>query len=111
MEQNYVTSGFNETLIREIPGVSKQYDIANIDAILGDNSLNSSKVLNLDYAKITNVEVQNGQIVSLSISKLLAGELGVEADIGGGNVVIDGPNERILVHDGVTNRVVIGKLS
>lgn len=110
MAENYEVSGFNQNLIRQGATV-EVFDNANIDQLLSDNSLSGQKVVNLDYAKITNVEVTNGQIVNLSISKLTAGVLSEEAQVGGGNVIIDGENERILVHDGVTNRVAIGKLS
>lgn len=108
--ENYQASGFDQNLIRQ--GASVEiFDNANIDQLISDNSLSGQKVVNLEYAKITNVEVTNGQIVTLSISKLTAGTLDEEAEIGSGNVVIDGANERILVNDGSTNRVVIGKLS
>lgn len=109
-EYTYLTSGANQSLIRS-SGEPEQYDNANVDALLGDNSLSSQKVVNLEYAKITNVEVQNADIVDLSITKLTAGTLGVAANVGNGNVQIDGVNKRLIVNDGTNDRGLFGFLS
>lgn len=110
MADTYQNSGFDENLIRP-SGAAEQFDIANIDGLIGDNSLSSAKVVNLEYAKITNVEVQNADIVDLSITKLTAGTLGVAANVGNANVQIDGPNKRFIINDGTNDRGLFGYLA
>lgn len=109
-EYTYLSSGASQALIRT-SGEMDVLDNANIDSLISDNSLSSQKVVNLDYAKITNVEIQNADIVDVSVSKLTAGTLGVTANIGNGNVQLDGPNKRLIVNDGTNDRGLFGYLS
>jgi hypothetical protein len=52
----------------------------------------------------------NRNITDMSIDKLTAGTINVAANLGGAGLVLDGPNIRIIVNDGTTDRGVIGKL-
>jgi len=100
-EYTYLTSGANQSLIRS-SGEPEQYDNANVDGLLGDNSLSGQKVVNLDYAKITNVEVQtaqiadaaitNAKIVSLAVEKILAGVITSKAIV----LAADGTGDSVL---------------
>lgn len=57
--------------------------------------------------------VTDAKITSLSANKILAGDLVVAVDVGNpttGYVRLDGTNNRILVHDGTTPRIVIGDI-
>lgn len=119
-EYTYLSSGATQALIRP-SGEAAQYDIANIDEILGDNALSGQKVAFLDFAKILNViigtaqiedaAITNAKIADLSVSKLTAGTLGVAANVGNGNVQIDGVNKRLIVNDGTNDRGLFGFLS
>lgn len=55
--------------------------------------------------------VTNEKIQSLSIDKLTAGTITVQASIGSANVKIDGANNRIIVNDGTNDRILIGYLA
>jgi len=54
--------------------------------------------------------LSNRNIKDLSIDKLTAGTINVQANLGGAGLILDGPNIRIIVNDGTTDRGVIGKL-
>ncbi len=85
----------------------------------GNNVMRDSvTTLHLQNASITNAKigslaVQDGNILSLSANKLTAGTVLVSVNVGSaasGYVLIDGVNNRILVNDGTTNRIVIGNV-
>jgi alpha-D-ribose 1-methylphosphonate 5-triphosphate synthase subunit PhnG len=74
---------------------------------LGDILERSIRTNTLRDAAVTNEKIQ-----SLSIDKLTAGTITVQASIGStGNVFIDGTNKRIMVNDGTNDRVLLGYLA
>lgn len=62
---------------------------------------------------IQDASITNAKIVTLDASKIAAGTILVAMNLGtsaSGTVILDGANNRIVVHDGTTNRVVIGNV-
>lgn len=57
--------------------------------------------------------VGNSKIVGVSAEKIIAGTVDVAINLGTattGYVRLDGANNRIIVNDGTTNRIVIGEV-
>lgn len=57
--------------------------------------------------------VNNRKIVSVAADKITAGTVLVSVTLGtstAGTLILDGANNRIVVHDGTTNRIVIGNI-
>jgi hypothetical protein len=57
--------------------------------------------------------VTNAKILDINASKITAGTVVVALNLGtsaSGSLILDGANNRILVHDGTTNRIVIGNV-
>jgi len=64
-------------------------------------------------AKIEDLAVTNAKIASLAAEKITAGDIIVAVDVGDigtGFVRLDGANDRIVINDGTTNRIVIGNI-
>jgi len=55
--------------------------------------------------------ISDRNITTLSVQKLLAGQITVAVDVGNGNVRIDGGNKRIVVNDGTNDRCLMGYLA
>lgn len=77
-------------------------------------ALNSGAVTGyqFDYDNERNA-VGQSKIAFISADKIATGTLIASVNLGtpgGGYVLIDGPNNRILVNDGTTNRIVIGEV-
>jgi len=70
---------------------------------LGDSSVTTTKIADL--------AVTNAKITSMAADKITTGDLVVAVDVGNpstGFTRLDGVNNRIIVNDGTTNRIVIG---
>lgn len=72
----------------------------------------SSRNFQQDYVPTS---VKDRNIDSMTVGKLVAGTLDVPVDVGkastaGAYVRIDGPNNRFIINDGTTNRIVIGNI-
>jgi hypothetical protein len=86
--------------------------IAQLEAMLNGQSIRTARIAD---ASITNIKIKDAsitdaKIVSLSADKITAGEIIVAVDIGSpssGYIRLDGDNNRIIVNDGTTNRVLI----
>lgn len=52
--------------------------------------------------------IYDNQLIGVSMSKLQAGTISVVGNLGGENVIIDGPNQRIIINDDADNRILIG---
>ena len=55
--------------------------------------------------------ITNRKITSVSVDKLTAGTILVSVNLGtssGGTLILDGSNNRMVGHDGTTNRWVLG---
>lgn len=66
-----------------------------------------------DYENERNA-ITNSKISFLSADKIAAGTVIVSVNLGSsstGFLLLDGPNNRILVNDGTTNRIVIGEVA
>ncbi len=55
--------------------------------------------------------ISTAKIKNLSADVITAGTINVKISIGGGNIYIDGANNRIIVNDGTVDRVLIGYLA
>lgn len=91
------------------------------NALLRDNQVTTVKIANLAVtnAKIVNLDankINAGTVivgVNLPAANILSGTLSTALNVGtaaSGYVLIDGPNNRIIVNDGTTNRIVIGNI-
>jgi len=129
---NYLDLGFDEFLRVKRPE-SQMISANDMDAFndlaessirsnkLRDEAVNNDKIANVDWTKIDNVLVKNAdienlavtdaKILSLVVSKLTTGTISVVANVGNGNVKIDGGNKRILINDGTNDRILIGYLA
>ena len=100
---SYLDLGYNAQLERVLLPV-ENVSAVDYDALYEDGSIISSKVL-------ANA-ITNEKINAVDVTKLTAGVLNVEVEIGvgtgGAYVRLDGVNNRIVVHDGTTPRIVIG---
>lgn len=57
--------------------------------------------------------VTNEKILDINANKISAGTVVVALNLGtsaSGSLILDGANNRIIVHDGTTNRIVIGNV-
>ena len=106
-ERNFV-SGYDFDSVYE-RSVVTEYKIQN-------NAVTTTKIENaaITTAKIVDAAITNAKIVTLAANKLTAGTLTVAVDVGtasgGAFVRVDGANNRIIVNDGTTNRIVIGNV-
>jgi len=129
---NYLDLGFDEFLRVKRPE-SQMISANDMDAFndlaessirsnkLRDEAVNNDKIADVDWTKIDNVLVKNAdiedlavtnaKILSLVVSKLTTGTISVVANVGNGNVKIDGGNKRILINDGTNDRILIGYLA
>ena len=85
MSQNYLDSGFDSFMERSIGAAQP-----NITTLEGVSAMVSSGDINFDASQIS-------------------GSLGDRIQVGGGNVIIDGANKRIIVNDGNVDRIIIGE--
>lgn len=109
---SYLDSGFNENLIRnQYPNSTTQYDSVNIGEILSEGAITDAKIALMNGAKLVEDSVTGDKILELTVSKLIAGTLGAVANVGNGNVQIDGVNKRITINDGTNDRILIGYLA
>lgn len=79
--------------------------IARLEALLNGQGIRT--------ARIADASITDAKITSLSANKITAGDIIVAVDIGNpasGFVRLDGVNNRIIVNDGTTNRIVIGEV-
>lgn len=64
--------------------------------------------------KIANGSITDAKIKNMSADKITASTLVAPVNVGDGEsgafVKLDGPNNRLLVNDGVTNRIIVGKV-
>jgi hypothetical protein len=82
---NYLDSGFDPFMERSIGAAQP-----TIDTLEGVSAAVSSGDINFDASQIS-------------------GSLGDRIQVGGGNVIIDGANKRIIVNDGNVDRIIIGE--
>lgn len=93
-----------QRLIRQL-----SYLTARLNEI--DAMLNGRAYINL--VRLVNVLITNAKIASLSADKITSGQLSVTTDLyignpaTGGYIQYDGPNTRIILHDGTNPRMVI----
>lgn len=88
-------------------------DESIITAKIGGRSVTASKLALavIITELLADGAVTNAKIESISANKVTAGEFVAPIDVGDpttGYVRIDGPNNRIVIHDGNTTRIVIG---
>lgn len=72
---DYKDAGFDSDLIRQNPQETELYDNVSVESLLADNAINGNKVVEIDFAKITNVEIVDAQIENVSATKILAGTI------------------------------------
>jgi hypothetical protein len=114
----YPVTGTPATPATVHPGFSAiKFGAAKIPFIVQDGTVYMDTALIKDAtittAKIADLAVDNAKIADLSVNKLLAGIISASNIFLGdeGRVHFDGQNDRILVDDGSSTRVIIGKLS
>lgn len=111
---------FNDLAESSIRSNKLRDEAVNNDKI-ANLAVNNDKIADVDWTKIDNVLVKNAdiedlavtnaKILSLVVSKLTTGTISVVANVGNGNVKIDGGNKRILINDGTNDRILIGYLA
>lgn len=94
-------------------GKIKNASITN--ALIGSAAIDDVNIANgaIVTDKIADGAVTNDKVVSINASKITAGTVIVALNLGtasAGSLILDGANNRIVVHDGTTNRVVIGNI-
>ena len=77
--------------------------------------INTSKLVNnvITTEKIVGSAVTDDKIITVSADKLTAGTITVGINLGvgtSGSMTFDGANNRIVINDGTTNRIVIGSV-
>ena len=121
---NYLDLGFDEFLRAKRPE-SQMISANDMDAFndLAESSIRSNKlrdeaIINsklkdaaVNENKIASEAVTNAKIKNMVVSKLLTGTISVVANVGDGNVKIDGSNKRILINDGTNDRILLGYLA
>ena len=109
---NYLDSGFNENLIRnQYPDATTQYDSVNLPELITNGAISDAQIALMNGSKLVEDSVTGEKILELTVSKLIAGTLGAVANVGNGNVQIDGVNKRIVINDGTNDRILIGYLA
>lgn len=94
--EDYLKSGFDEYLQRQVEtGAPPTLSMLDVDSMIDDSSISGGKIINLEADKLT-----SGTITAIA-------NLGEAA---AGYVRLDGENNRLVVHDGTTNRIVIGNV-
>lgn len=108
---NYTDLGFNGFLTTDIfSGKS-----SNV-SLLGEYNLGAitNKLLadgSVETATIQDLAVTSAKITDLTADKITSGTINASVSIGTNNILLDGVNERQVISDGTTNRIVIGKLT
>lgn len=93
---DYLKSGFDEYLQRPVEAQAPtSLSLIDVDGAIEDGSILGGKIVNLEADKLA-----SGTITAVA-------NLGEAAT---GYVKLDGQNNRIVVHDGTTNRIVIGNV-
>lgn len=100
-------SGLNtldrDNIIRQLARISDR--LAQVERMLQGQPI--------DTVRIADAAITDAKIVSLAAEKIIAGDLIVAVDVGNpssGYVRLDGVNNRIVINDGTTNRVVLGEV-
>ena len=110
-----MSSGLNviqrDSLLRKIARM--QGEINLVRALLQGRPIDTVRIADLAVtnAKIADLAVDDAKIADLSADKITAGDLIVAVNVGEsitGFVRLDGVNNRMIVHNGTTNRIVIG---
>lgn len=100
-------TGFDQFYRRPLPGEYTQKSAANYETSFEDESVIEGK--------IANGSITNAKIKSITAEKILSSTLTAVVDIGAGEggafLKMDGPNNRFLTNDGMTNRIVIGRVT
>ncbi len=119
---SYLDLGYDEFGLRRVQ-TREQISANETDYLLSlsENSVRSKKiqasaVINskikdgaVNTIKINDLAVTNAKINDLAADKLTTGTLTVAINVGEANTKIDGVNNRIIINDGITDRVLIGK--
>ena len=104
---DYTTIGLNQFL------VSSNSVLSNSGAVSAYDFQSEAERSSIPNYLIQDDAVNNRKIVSVSADKITAGTVLVSVTLGtstAGTLILDGANNRIIVHDGTTNRVVIGNI-
>jgi len=85
------------------------------NSLIQDKAITNAKIgtAAIGSANIQDLAVTSSKIVSLDASKINAGTIVVALNLGtsaSGSLILDGANNRFIVHDGTTNRIVIGNI-
>ena len=80
-------------------------------SVSGQVSISPSGITALNASNQTTFSIDGTTGNASFMGSLTAGSIITGAiDVGNGNVIIDGGNDRIIINDGVTNRIVIGNI-
>lgn len=81
---------------------------------LQDGAVTTTKIANasITTAKIQDASITNAKISNVSADKITTSTLTAQVNVGSGigYVMLDGVNNRIIVHDGSYPRIVIGNV-
>jgi hypothetical protein len=106
---------FSDSYERSVIGRSQIKNLAVGSAQVGTAVISDVNIA--DGAIVTRTiagsAVTNAKILDINASKITAGTVVVALNLGtsaSGSLILDGANNRILVHDGTTNRIVIGNV-
>ncbi len=112
---DYTALGLDSNL-RPLNSPVVNYGNGYITGMDYDSSLERSAVTTSQIRSLTADRISAGTVivgVQVPIVNLLNGTLSSTINIGtaaAGYVLLDGPNNRIIVNDGTTNRIVIGNV-
>jgi hypothetical protein len=103
-----------ERLLQGQPvGTARIANAAITSAKIEDAAITNAKIddASITTAKIGDAQITNAKIADVSADKITTGTLSVTMNVGSPTgpkgVFIEGANNRIRLHDGTTNRIVI----
>jgi len=113
---DYTQAGYNMFLEQPLPSSSGQSEL-DFESLLNDTSISLPLVGSnaIGTNQLKDGAVTSAKVSELSADKILAGIIEAEVEVGVSSkrnayVKLDGPNNRIVVHDGNTPRIVIGNV-